>query len=100
MFLPHDAAARAHCKAIVERIVDEEGQVLLGWREVPIDLAKVGKSAASVAPVFEQVFIGGSERPSFGDRTRFERKLYVIRKRIERATEGIASTSAACRRRR
>ena len=50
--------ARAACKAIVERIVNEEGQALLGWREVPINLTRIGKTAASVAPVFEQVFVG------------------------------------------
>src|SRR6187200_529482 len=41
VFLPHDPAARAHCKAIVERIIGEEGQRLLGWREVPIDLKAI-----------------------------------------------------------
>src|SRR6188508_1901448 len=38
VFLPHDPTARADCKAIVERVIGEEGQLLLGWREVPIDL--------------------------------------------------------------
>ena len=61
VFLPHDEAARENCKAIVQRIISAEGQVLLGWREVPIDLAKIGQSAASVAPVFEQLFIGASD---------------------------------------
>ena len=64
VFLPHDASARAACKAIVERIVTEEGQAVLGWREVPTNLSKVGKSAAAVAPVFEQVFIGASPSPT------------------------------------
>ena len=44
VFLPHDADARSACKAIVERIVNEEGQTLLGWREVPVNLEKIGKS--------------------------------------------------------
>ena len=78
VFLPHDPAARANCKAIVERVVAEEGQTLLGWRDVPVDLSKVGKSAASVAPAFEQVFITGTEL-----------QLYVIRKLIERATKDL-----------
>ena len=51
LFLPHDAEARSECKAIVERIANDEGQTLLGWREVPINLEKIGKTAASVAPV-------------------------------------------------
>ena len=61
VFLPHDEAARKNCKAIVERIIGEEGQVLLGWREVPVDLAKIGQGAASVAPVFLQLFVGNRE---------------------------------------
>ena len=80
VFLPHDATARADCKAIVERIVVEEGQTLLGWREVPINLAKIGQTAASVAPVFEQLFVGAN----FSSPEAFERKLYIIRKLIER----------------
>src|SRR5829696_3812813 len=78
VFLPHDPGGREACKAIVSRIVEEEGQTLLGWRAVPIDLSKVGKTAASVAPVFEQLFVTGSEL-----------KLYVIRKLIERATKDV-----------
>src|SRR6188472_1973456 len=57
VFLPYDAEARAACKAIVERIVSDEGQTLLGWREVPTNLTKIGKTAASVAPVFGQLFV-------------------------------------------
>jgi len=89
VFLPHDQGARKNCKAIVERIIGEEGQMLLGWREVPTDLAKIGQGAASVAPVFEQLFVGAAEQVAFrrtGDA--FERTLYVIRKRIERETTG------------
>ena len=92
VFLPHDAATRAALKALVEQIVVEEGEQVLGWREVPVNLAAVGRSAAAVAPVFEQVFIG-RVTPELGVATvpnalsagpsRFERRLYVIRKRIE-----------------
>ena len=87
VFLPHDATARNACKATVERIVTEEGQSLLGWREVPIDLDKVGRTAASVAPVFEQLFIASRVAGARRRATEaFERKLYIIRKLIERAT--------------
>ena len=88
VFLPHDQSARENCKAIVERIVHEEGQVLLGWRDVPIDLTKIGHSAASVAPVFEQLFVGLDPQSPVPDPRVVERKLYVIRKRIERDTTG------------
>jgi glutamate synthase (NADPH) large chain len=86
VFLPQDANARAECKAIVERIVEAEGQKLLGWRSVPVDLSKVGRSACAVAPVFEQVFITGTEL-----------KLYVIRKLIERATKDVYVCSLSSR---
>lgn len=65
-----------------EKIVEEEGQKILGWREVPIDKTTVGKSAMSVRPNFVQVFIGKS--PDIQDSMEFERKLYIIRKRAEK----------------
>ena len=90
VFLPHDDAKRAECKAIIERIVAEEGQQLLGWREVPVDLSKIGKTAASVAPRFEQLFVGSRMVRLKADSTgTIERKLYVIRKLIERATKDL-----------
>jgi glutamate synthase (ferredoxin) len=88
VFLPTDAEARAALRALVERIVSEEGQVLLGWRLVPTNLAAIGRNAAGVAPVFEQLFVGRSATIVGPDATqRFERKLYVIRKRIELAVD-------------
>ncbi len=67
--------------------------MLLGWREVPTDLTKIGQSAASVAPVFEQLFVGPSPQADTTEsgtpESAFETtKLYVIRKRIERETKG------------
>lgn len=83
VFLPRDPAQAAHCKAEFERIVKEEGQQVLGWREVPTDDSMIGPTAQSGEPGFRQVFIGRS--PDVGDDDAFERKLYVIRKRIEHA---------------
>ncbi|UWG98195.1 glutamate synthase large subunit [Dehalobacter sp. DCM] len=65
-----------------EKIVREEGQKVLGWREVPIDKTKVGLSANAVMPRFIQVFVG--RNPELTDEMDFERKLYVIRKRAEK----------------
>ncbi len=81
VFLPRDTRDRAACRAILERIVVEEGQVVLGWRPVPTDSSPIGPSARSVEPTFEQVFVArGAGVP---DRAAFERKLYIIRKRAE-----------------
>jgi glutamate synthase (NADPH/NADH) large chain len=83
VFLPRDPGDRAECRALLERIAVEEGQVPLGWRPVPTDSGPIGPTARSVEPTFEQVFIGrGATVP---DRAAFERKLYVIRKRAEHA---------------
>jgi len=68
---------------VFENIVREEGQKVLGWREVPIDKTSVGETAKSVMPRFIQVFIEKS--PDIADERDFERKLYVIRKRAEKA---------------
>lgn len=65
-----------------EQIVQEEGQRILGWREVPIDKTTIGDSARSVMPRFIQVFIARDE--GIEDTLDFERKLYVIRKRAEK----------------
>jgi len=64
-----------------ESIVEEEGQKVLGWREVPIDRSVIGAGAKSVIPRFIQVFI--EKNPQLTDDMEFERKLYVIRKKAE-----------------
>jgi glutamate synthase (ferredoxin) len=99
VFLPHDAAARAEVRALFETIVAEEGQVVLGWRDVPADLSTLGPSAVRVAPVFQQVFVGRGaalEAPggSAAADAAFERKLYVIRKRFEHAVDALAAPGA------
>ena len=50
------AVQRAACEEILEQVVAEEGQRVIGWRDVPIDVAHVGETARSVMPVFRQVF--------------------------------------------
>jgi glutamate synthase domain-containing protein 1 len=83
VFLPRGAADRDACRAILERLVADEGQVVLGWRPVPTDSSPIGPTARSVEPVVEQVFI--ARGPAVPDRATFERKLYIIRKRAEHA---------------
>jgi glutamate synthase (NADPH/NADH) large chain len=83
VFLPRAAGEAEECRGIFEAIVQEEGQRVLGWRDVPSDSSAVGPSARAVEPVFQQVFVGRAE--SVPDRAAFERKLYVIRKRAEHA---------------
>ncbi|MES1255188.1 MAG: glutamate synthase large subunit [Acidobacteriota bacterium] len=90
VFFPHSEAARAASRRVVETIIAEEGQQLLGWRTVPTDDRRLGPSAVAAQPVFEQVFIGSGtafESTDAAARARFERQLYVIRKRIEHAVD-------------
>jgi len=83
VFLPVEVTQRNECERMFEKIVREEGQLLLGWRRVPVDQKVPGEVARSAMPKVRQLFIGrGRNTP---DQTAFERKLYVIRKRVEAA---------------
>lgn len=80
VFLPTDAAQAKQCQETFEKIIAEEGQTLLGWREVPTDDSSLGPTAKEGEPAFKQIFIGKQEGL---DPAAFDRKLYVIRKRVE-----------------
>ncbi len=82
VFLPADGEQRRHCEELLEQVVKEEGQRVLGWRDVPTDNSPLGYIARSVQPVIRQLFV---QRKSAPDVDAFERKLYVIRKRVENA---------------
>ena len=69
-------------KRIFEEVVREEGQVVLGWREVPVDGTKVGHEAAAIRPWMIQILIG--KGPDITNNKEFERKLYIIRKLAEK----------------
>ncbi len=79
VFLPSHPEARAACEAIVEQVIAAEGQRVLGWRDVPIDVAHVGQTARAVMPVFRQIFVRMRRVPP----SAWERTLYVIRKVAE-----------------
>jgi len=83
VFLPPDFAQTNEIEILFESIIREEGCQPLGWREVPVDLSSVGPTALSKVPRFRQIFIGGFEEGA--EKMQVERKLYVIRKRIEHA---------------
>ncbi|WP_430789864.1 glutamate synthase large subunit [Virgibacillus flavescens] len=83
VFLPNDHETRIKSKDLFEQIILEEGQSFLGWRPVPINDSFIGKVASKSKPVIRQIFIKKSDELS--DRKAFERKLYVIRRRVEKA---------------
>jgi glutamate synthase domain-containing protein 2/glutamate synthase domain-containing protein 1/glutamate synthase domain-containing protein 3 len=81
VFLPRREADRSACMQWFRDVVEEEGQVFLGWREVPVRSELVGPVARASEPAIRQIFIGRGK--GGGSARDFERKLYVIRKVIE-----------------
>ena len=78
IFLPQEPASRLACEYEIERAIKDEGQVLLGWRDVPCDSTSLGESVKKIEPVIRQVFIGRGAGVTVTDA--LERKLYIIRK--------------------
>src|SRR5213594_1789447 len=87
VFLPRDPEQRDKVRALLHSIVEEEGQRLCGWRDVPTDDRLLGATARSVEPCITQVFIGRGA--GVRDHAGFERKLYVIRKLFEKAVAAL-----------
>ncbi|PID50003.1 MAG: glutamate synthase large subunit [Proteobacteria bacterium] len=82
-YLPQDDAIRADAVSHFERIAQEEGQPILGWRDIPVNPSPIGKTALKSMPLMRMVFIARSADVPAG--IDFERKLYVIRKRTSSA---------------
>jgi glutamate synthase (ferredoxin) len=82
VFLPRDPDHRAACESLLQEIVEDEGQRVLGWRTIPTNNSSLGATAKAGEPFMRQVFI--SRDPGITEDAAFERKLYVIRKRAER----------------
>ena len=82
-YLPPDPERRLALEQLIEETIEAEGQRPVWWRDVPVDDRFVGETARLSAPVIRQVLIEASEE--IEDQGTFERKLYVIRRVIERA---------------
>ena len=82
VFLPRNEASRIACEETIEALLAAEGQDLLGWRDVPVNNGGLGHSVKPTEPVVRQVFVGRGA--NCADRQVFERKLFVIRKQIEK----------------
>ncbi|SEH09073.1 glutamate synthase large subunit [Candidatus Venteria ishoeyi] len=85
VFLPQELDKRASCEDLIAKYVEQEGQTLLGWRDVPTDNSTLGESVKQSEPVVRQLFIG--KGANCADQNVFERKLFVIRKQVEHAVE-------------
>src|SRR5262249_38596775 len=92
VFLPRVRDERERLRALIEQIASEEGQEVLRGRVPPTDISWLGASARASQPAIEQVFIAsrlpaGADEDEAEAEARFERKLYVIRKRVEHAAD-------------
>ncbi|TDZ82192.1 Glutamate synthase [NADPH] large chain [Mycobacteroides salmoniphilum] len=76
-FLPQGSKDAATACEAVEKVVEAEGLTVLGWREVPHDDSSLGALARDAMPTFRQLFISGASGIDL------ERRVYVVRKRIE-----------------
>jgi len=83
VFLPQDSKERDYCVSVINKKIKEEGQSLIGWRDVPVDSIKadVGDTARESQPVIKQLII---ENSSNLEQDAFESMLYVIRKNISK----------------
>ena len=79
-FLPVEKQARLQCEGIFERITNEEGATVIGWRDTPVNGDAIGREARASQPYIEQLFV---RRPEGLDEEDFERLLYRIRRRTE-----------------
>ncbi|MCZ4365288.1 glutamate synthase large subunit [Sulfitobacter dubius] len=83
VFLPRtNFAAQETCRTIVETEVLRMGYYIYGWRHVPVDISVLGEKANATRPEIEQILISNAKGV---DEETFERELYVIRRRIEKA---------------
>ncbi len=88
VFLPQEAASRHACVEEIERSVKAEGQVLLGWRDVPVNREMpMSPTVRAKEPVIRQVFVGRG--PDVFVTDALERKLYIIRRRAANAIKSL-----------
>ncbi|MCK0198400.1 glutamate synthase large subunit [Ancylobacter sp. 6x-1] len=103
VFLPREAEGQQIVRETFERVVADEGQVLLGWRDVPTDNSSLGHTVLPTEPRHVQVFIGRGEAIQSEDD--FERRLFILRKVVSNAvyaakdprTAGYYVVSLSCR---
>ncbi|MEQ1509738.1 MAG: glutamate synthase large subunit, partial [Sphingopyxis sp.] len=85
IFLPRtDLGAQETCRTLVESAIIDAGYTIYGWRQVPVDIGCIGEKAQRTRPEIEQIMIAGP-LPDVESATEFEKSLYLVRRRIERA---------------
>lgn len=84
IFFPQNKSDRIKWEKKLESLVEQEGQYVIGWRDVPVDHSILTEIARQSAPVIRQVII---QRAAGLDQSAFERKLYIIRKQYEKLVD-------------
>ena len=82
IYMPSDDVKRKGLERLIEKVTIDEGQKFLGWRDVPINVDVIGETAKKTLPVMKQCFIEANPDVKTGED--FERKLYLIRRVIDR----------------
>ena len=103
IFFPRDPEGQAFVRESIEKVIADEGQVLLGWREVPTDNSSLGYSVKPTEPKHMQLFV--ARGADIGSEEEFERRLFVLRKvisnlvydRNDPKTQGYYPVSLSCR---
>ena len=80
-FLPQDAESREEAERRLERFIEIEGQILLGWRDVPTNSEGLGQAVLASMPVIRQAIV--ARGPRVTDQDQFERKILAIRKQTQ-----------------
>ncbi len=92
LFLPRDTEPRRECEKIIVQTAAAEGMTVLGWRDVPTNNARLGRGVRDVEPTVRQVALAHAGIPAGNA---LERKLFVLRKRIEHAVRGAGEHDGA-----
>ncbi|HEY9212469.1 MAG TPA: glutamate synthase large subunit, partial [Ancylobacter sp.] len=103
IFMPRDVEGQEMVRTTLERVVADEGLVLLGWRDVPTDNSHLGHTVLPTEPKHAQIFIARGEGTP--DEDSFERRLFILRKVISNViygandprTKGYYPVSLSCR---
>ena len=81
LFLSNNESEQKEIETHLNEVIEQEGQIVIGWRDVPVNVEKIGTVGKETRPIIRQIFIGASE--DIQDELSFERKLFIIRKQIE-----------------
>src|SRR4051812_43823912 len=92
-FLPADEQEAASTVAAIEKLVDDEGMTVLGWRDVPTDDSDLGATAKAAQPSFKQLFVAADGAGGLA----LERRAFVLRKRIEHEIGNVYFASLSSR---